>query len=100
MKRNPGYLLAQLPSREILDDAACAPVIAPLFDPLVRADSDDPEAGSIVDSRRRQSIAMLVCGDCPVSQLCFEYGVRNKLTGVYGGVSMTGRFHRTTRKAS
>jgi hypothetical protein len=52
-----------------------------------------PTRGDIHSLRAAQAI----CDVCPVREPCRDYGIRNKLLGVWGGVS--GRQQRRARRA-
>lgn len=48
---------------------------------------DYPEAAHKVDS---------ICADCPVRQLCADYGIENDMTGVWGGKYLVlGKYSRS-----
>lgn len=67
----------QAPPPEILNRAACNPLVAELFWPISDADRQTK------DTRMAQKI----CGRCPVIRECGQYALDNRITsGVWGGM--------------
>jgi hypothetical protein len=93
----PKYLIRGLPSTEILDGAICTPAQAKLFEPISRADSDYGQVETLAEAKARQAVAIAICQRCPVRALCEADGLRYTREGVYGGVSMSYRFHRVLK---
>ncbi len=61
--------------------AACGLSAAHLF--------DERERGEALQAyRRRVGQARTVCGGCPVAVGCLEFGVKNKLRGLFGGTEL------------
>lgn len=91
------YLIRGLPSVDILDGAICTPAQAYLFEPISRADSDYGQVETLAEAKERQEVAKSICARCPVRALCEADGLRYTREGVYGGVSMSYRFHRALK---
>jgi hypothetical protein len=54
-----------------------------VFDPLFENYENDSEPYVVRTSMDE------VCFTCPVQKICYDYGVHNKETGVYGGLFLT-----------
>lgn len=50
-----------------------------------RPTNDEPNTALFFD-RKQQSNGLGVCSGCPVDMQCLEFGVRNRLQGVWGGL--------------
>lgn len=83
----PKWLLNfSLPETDILDNAACGPDSAWLFE--AQTDNEATLFGRSA-VRARIEEAKKVCAECPVRGGCLFYGLDNGLTGVYGGELIT-----------
>lgn len=100
----PVYMNIAPPPAEILDDAACTPADAALFDENLDDESErGPRSGKI--KRKRQAQALRVCNGylgkpkCPVRAQCALWALENGQLGVYGGQIITTRTVSSYRRA-
>jgi hypothetical protein len=91
----PAYLSrGSYPPDEVLAGAACSPLFAYLFDPI------EGQGRVTAAEKARLSAAREVCGGCPVMAACFADAVKNKRTGVWGGVYLSSKYYERSRKNS
>lgn len=64
------------------DSAACGPENARIFDPVDLGHTDKERRAS----RNRVAQARRICSTCTVTAECAEYGVRERLSGIYAGL--------------
>lgn len=83
-----------------------AGVRSPLFDlpllPGASCDGEDPDLWFGYDSDHETvSVAVAICGECPVRQACAEWALRTgEAYGVWGGLTPTERFRLRRRDGS
>jgi hypothetical protein len=91
----PAYLSrGSYPPDEVLAGAACSPLFAYLFDPI------EGQGRVTAAEKARLSAAREVCESCPVMAECFADAVKNKRTGVWGGVYLSSKYYERSRKNS
>jgi hypothetical protein len=88
---------AGMPSTEILDEAACSPADAWLFEPMGRVGTEGCSDSTVAEGHQRQAQAKAICARCPVELMCYLDGLKYRREGVYGGVSMSARYHRNRK---
>lgn len=100
----PLYMSQPPPPLEILDNAACTPSDAALFDEH-RDDPDEQGRYGVRARRKRQAQAQRICNGylglppCPVRQQCALWALQNKQLGVYGGQVITAKSIAQYRRA-
>lgn len=85
------YLFVGLPPAAVLDEAACGPDTAELFDPLEK--KGRPADNVVGKMPARVLVAMEICAGCPVRAACLDDAIRWRREGVYGGAYFTRRWH-------
>lgn len=73
--------------------AACANIPLEEFVPQADDESGKPGHPFFEGYESDDNIARAIdsmCNSCPVQRFCYEYGVKNKEEGVWGGVYMVG----------
>ena len=53
-----------------------------------------PEHGDKADAVFNFKVAKRICNTCSVKRQCLEYGIETNSFGVWGGVTLRGRFNR------
>ena len=53
-----------------------------------------PQHGDKADDVFNFKVAKRICNTCSVKKQCLEYGIKTNSFGVWGGVTLRGRFNR------
>lgn len=56
----------------------------PALDPRAECRGLDPEMWFSTDPEVRE-FARLICADCPIREMCEQYGIATRQTGIWGG---------------
>jgi hypothetical protein len=75
------------------EEAACAEVGTNIF---FQPDKDDPDQSKLTD--REYKYAREVCGRCPHLMECAEWGIKNEIHGMWGGLSPQERARMRTKR--
>jgi len=54
-----------------------------------------PQHGDTADDVFNFKVAKRICSTCSVKKQCLEYGIATNSYGVWGGVTLRGRFNRS-----